>query len=160
GCVLPADVDDVTQVLDDRADAVAAEITRAEDDADDSAPVGDGAELLVIHVAPVLEDAEHARVADDGWISRQGARVQRTARVDVGQIHDDPEMGGGRHDIAAEGGESVGVSPAAAVRGIAELVGAEVAEAEVADAAPREVIELVEAAFERVAALDAEEAGD
>ena len=51
-----------------------------------AALVGDGAELLVVDVAPVLERAEHAGVADDRRLRRDRARVEEPALVDVREV--------------------------------------------------------------------------
>src|SRR5205823_3009047 len=71
------DVDDVRQVLDDRLGAAAhhriAEEARLVHDGDDAAGVGDGAQLLVVDVAPMAVDAGDAGVADE---ERQRAIVR------------------------------------------------------------------------------------
>src|SRR5204863_2450454 len=90
---------------------------------------------------------------------RQRARVEKTAPIDVCEVHDDAELLAAADHVGTERGEPLGTA-AAAVSGIAGFVGAEVAEAEIPHTAAREPIEGAELPLERMRALDSEKRGD
>src|SRR5262249_11178935 len=151
------DVDHVTQVANDVVDAVAAEETRTEDDADDAALVGDGAQLVVVDVAPVPESAGDSGVRDDGRPLGHRACLEKSLSIDVREIDDAAGRFAALHELLAPPRQAVAVAPPAAVSGKACLVGAEMQDAEVTHATAREVLDAVEVAVERVRAFDAEE---
>src|SRR5262249_52464620 len=148
GRVLPRDVDDVRQVRDHRREAISPEEPRAEDHADTAALVGDGAELRVIDVPPVLVGADDPRMADDRRPRGELGGREEAAPVEGGDTAQPP--GGPRppNEVPAKGGEPLIMAHPSAVGRIARLVRAEMAEAQVAHTPVREMVELVEVPFE------------
>jgi len=93
GRVLARDAGDVLQMVDDARGRAASRAEEAAvlDDADDAARVGDGAQLLVVDVAPVAVDAGDAGVADEER-ARAIVRVdgvEEAAPVDVREVDED-----------------------------------------------------------------------
>ena len=102
-----------------------------------------------------------AGVADDRRLLGEVARVEEALSVDVREIDDARRSASHRPTSSRPNA----VRPSSSRRPLAicreaRLVGAEVREAQVANAPAREVIDLVEIALERVGALDAEERRD
>ena len=147
-------------MTDDRLEAIAANEAWTEDDADDAALVGDGAELLVVDISPVIERAEDAGVAHDRRLGREAAGIEKAALVDVRKIDDDAGVLAPLDEVAAPAREPVVVAMAAAVRRVAGLVRAEVEKADVANPAPGEDVDVVEGALERMSSFDPEERAD
>ena len=84
-----------------------AEEARLVHDADDAAGVGDGAQLLVVDVAPVAVDAGDAGVADEERLRAivRGDGVEEAAPVDVRQVDEDAVAVERAHELAAAIGE-------------------------------------------------------
>src|SRR5262249_21529614 len=158
--VFADDLHDVFHVRDDRIEAVSADIARAEDDADDAALVGDRAELGVVDVAPVLERAKNASVADDGWFLGDAAGVEEALLAAVGEVDEDVLLLAFFDELEAPAREAGAVGATLSVCRIASLVRAEVEEPDVSDAAACERGHVLEVAFERVRALDPEQRAD
>lgn len=146
-------------MLHDRLEAIAADVARAEDDADDTALVGNGTKLLVVDVPPMLERSEHPRMTDDGRLLGDPARIEKPTLVDVREIDEDAFVFASLDELEPPWREAVGVAPAAAIRRIGGFIGAEVNDADVANAALREDPDVVERAFECVGSFDSKQCG-
>ena len=82
-----------------------------------------------------------ARVAHDWRLRRHRRYFDEPALVDVGEVDEDPERLAPLHDRASEGGQPLVIPPTSSVGREADLVRAEVREAEVAHAPAREGVE-------------------
>src|SRR5689334_22473005 len=105
GRVLTAYVDHVSEVAHDVIDAVPAQKPRAKDDAHHSAARGDGADLIVVDVAPVLVPAADAVVGNDGGTRCHRARLEESGPVDVGEIDHDRSRLAATNELSAPSGE-------------------------------------------------------
>ena len=150
----------MTEVRDHRREPFSADEPRAEDHAHAAAGVRGGADLSVVDVSPVLERSEDARVAHEDGALGHRAGVEESAPVDVREIDDHVLRLASLDERTTPRREPGSVVAAATVRGRARFVRAEVEEAQVAHAAPRELGESVDVALERVRAFDPEQRAD
>ncbi len=158
--IFAGDVQDMNEVLDHRFEAVAAQVSREKDDANHASLLGDGAELIVVDVAPVPVCTEHAGVTDDWRLRCSRARVEEASTVDVGQIDENTGGLATVDELETEWGEALAVLSPLSVCGVSRVIRREMQEAEVTYAASSKGFHVVEVALERVSTLDAKESAD
>ena len=140
GAVFADDVDDVLQVLHDRLEAVAADEARTEDDADARRPCRRrrGAARRRCCASARTRRARRCGSTIGGFFAI-AARIEEAAACSCARDRRARRSSSQRsHELAAPRREALRRRAAAAVGGEARFVRAEVEEAEVAHAAPRE----------------------
>src|SRR6266516_4879075 len=109
--VLPRDLDDVRQMIDDRRGGAAGargEEALLVDDADDPTRVGHRAELRVFDVPPVWSDACRARMAHHERLRLvlDRDRVEEAFATNVREVHEDAPLVQAPHVVLPHGGEA------------------------------------------------------
>ena len=145
------------EVVGHRLEAAAAEIGGPEDDAHDAAALGDAAEGIVVEVPPRRPERGHPGVgAEDARLLLLQERGEQPPRG-VRHVDGEPARRQGPQHPCSEGGQA---PPAPeGERRASELVGDEVGEAHEGDAPAGELTHPLHPPLNRVAALDAEDAG-